>query len=362
MRDSLAINPAEQAQLDAKRALRAGFSALPQPENNFELLVPEDEEEEEASGRAVAVEDAAERDARLKRMREEEERKAWARRSQVVQQGLPRPANIDTSALLERLSIDDGESAAARLIHAEMVDLMKHDSITDPLPGTKTPGSAVSSYAMPADEDIDAAKAVIHRELASMVGFPDANPSQVHEGLVAVAKNEIPAEDDSWAATKATLAFHPRLRKLVHPEELSAAERAEGYSTMLNDYRDAMTKVAAKAAKAERKLGVLLGGYQARGRALSQRLTDAHAQAQATAVEVASFSRLRANESVAGPQRVALLKEEVERLETRERGLQMRYAELDRERKEAEGRVAALEDRVMAAAEAFNEEQLDAME
>ena len=31
-----------------KRALKAGFMNLPKPENNFELLVPEDEEEENA--------------------------------------------------------------------------------------------------------------------------------------------------------------------------------------------------------------------------------------------------------------------------------------------------------------------------
>ena len=143
---------------------------------------------------------------------------------------------------------------------------------------------------------------------------------------------------------------------------MTPEERVEGYSTQLNEYRDAMTKMAAKAAKTEKKLGVVLGGYQARGQALSKRLVDAFAEIQQTQIDLASFSRLRANEMVAGPQRVVLLKEEVEKLETRERMLQLRYAELDGERKEAEGRVSDLEDRVMAAAEAFNEEQLAAME
>lgn len=363
LRDSLAINPSDPGSqaIAAKRALRAGFSSLPKPENNFELLVPEDEDDETPGQATAMVEDAATRDARLKRQREEEERKALARRSQVVQQGLPRPANVDTAALLQQLSLQD-EDAASRLIYSEMVDLMKHDAISFPLPGTRTPGSAVSSYAPPPDDALNVARAAIHQELAAMVGFPNANPSQVHEGLVAVAKNEIPTEELSWASTRTRLAYHPSLKKLVEPESMTPEERVEGYSTQLNEYRDAMTKMAAKAAKTEKKLGVVLGGYQARGQALSKRLVDAFAEIQQTQIDLASFSRLRANEMVAGPQRVVLLKEEVEKLETRERMLQLRYAELDGERKEAEGRVSDLEDRVMAAAEAFNEEQLAAME
>ncbi|KAG5220741.1 MYB transcription factor [Salix suchowensis] len=56
MRDNLSINPADQTSFvgdtpreqklresSAKRALKAGFLNLPKPENNFELLVPDDE-------------------------------------------------------------------------------------------------------------------------------------------------------------------------------------------------------------------------------------------------------------------------------------------------------------------------------
>ena len=59
MRDGLRINaeevfsvtgdtPRERLrQSSTKRALRTGFMNLPKPENNFELLVPEDESEDE---------------------------------------------------------------------------------------------------------------------------------------------------------------------------------------------------------------------------------------------------------------------------------------------------------------------------
>src|ERR1700734_427621 len=76
MRDNLSINPSDGYSMvgdtpreqrlrndSAKRALKAGFMSLPKPENNFELLVPEDEQEDEeqANGSVLSEEDAAER-------------------------------------------------------------------------------------------------------------------------------------------------------------------------------------------------------------------------------------------------------------------------------------------------------------
>ena len=52
----------------------------------------------------------------------------------------------------------------------------------------------------------------------------------------------------------------------------------------------------------------------------------------------------------------------MEKLESRERMLQGRYAELELERREAEARVAALEEKLMADAEAANEAALAAMD
>lgn len=375
LRDNLAINPADAAAAQltsAKRALRAGFMSLPKPENNFELLVPDDDdeggegsEETAANGAVLSEEDAAERDARIKRAKEEEERKALARRSQAVQLGLPRPANVHTQSLIARFQKDnthDDDAEVARLIDAEMAELLKHDAVSYPLPGTTTPGGVQSGYVPPADEDMEEAKTIIQQELALMVGYPSANASQIREGLVALASADIPSEDVSWAAERAKLAYHPKLQRLVDPQEMSQEERVEGYSIQLGRYREAMTKVASKAAKAEKKLGVMLGGYQARGHALSKRLTDAFTEIQQTQSELTSFSRLRTNESVMGPRRVALLKEEVDKLEQRERMLQHRYAELDHEKKESEIRVAALEDKVMAMVEALNEAHLAAMD
>ena len=123
-----------------------------------------------------------------------------------------------------------------------------------------------------------------------------------------------------------------------------------------------MASEAQKAGKSEKKLNVTLGGYQARYRTITKRITDAFDELTKTKVEYESFVRLRANENATGPLRVSSLKEEVEKLETRERNLQGRYAELDGERRDLESRVAELEDKLMSEAEALNEAALAEME
>lgn len=377
IRDNLSINPSDTYSAigdtpreqrlrneSAKRALKAGFLSLPKPENNFELLVPEDEEEEAEHSNGIVEEDAAERDARLKRRQEEEQRKALARRSQAVQLGLPRPANVDLERLLEDLSISEPESTdgkAQRLIDLELAQLLQHDSIAHPVPGTSRPGGTKSSYVMPSDDDLAAAKFQVHVELASSLGFPDASEVQIREGLVALSKLEELDDTGSWAHIRQQLAFDASSRTWVAPSQLTFDERVAGYTAQLEDSRDLMAKEASKASKSEKKLGVTLGGYQARSKVIAQRITNAFDGLQNTKVDLESFSRLRTNESAAGPRRVLGLKEEVEKLERREKMLQQRYAELDSERKESEARVAALEERIMLEAEALNEAALAEM-
>lgn len=378
LRDNLSINPEDFASSvgqtprelrmrmsSTKNALKAGFMSLPKPENNFELLVPDDEELDAGTNATSLPEDAADRDAALQRRREEEEKKALARRSQSVQLGLPRPANVDLAGMLDGLNLDEEEdelSEADKLINAELVQLVQHDALTYPLPGTTKAGSSLSTYEMPDDESMDAAKASIQAELAALVGFPSATPSQLREGLLALAKTDPVSADLSWASERAKLVYSAARKAWVDPSTTDPEERAAGYANLLEDAREAMAKEAAKAGKLEKKLGKILGGYQARGTALAKRITTAFEEMQKSKIEYEAFSRLRDNESAIGPRRVEGLREEVEKLEQRERMLQMHYAELAAEKEDAESRVAALEEKVMAEAEALNEAQLAAME
>ncbi|KDQ59393.1 hypothetical protein JAAARDRAFT_56409 [Jaapia argillacea MUCL 33604] len=380
MRDSLSINPAdgytpvsetphEQRMRDvsSKRSLRASFMSLPKPENNFELLVPEEDDSADTiEDPILSEEDAAERDARLRRQKEEEQRKALARRSQVVQRGLPRPADTDVDRLLSDLSIgeeyDPTFQRAMKLVDIELVELLNHDTIAHPIPGTSRPGGALSSYEMPADDDIAAAKRDVHFELANSLGFPNASEEHVKQGVFVLMQSE-PVDDSlSWAHTRGRLAYNSVTATWVDAGTLTEEERNTGFSALIGECREQMSKEASKASKTEKKLGVTLGGYVSRSKALTKRFTDAFDELYKIKFDYESFSRLRLNESATGPRRVESLKEEVGRLEARERMLQSKYADLENERREAEIRVTALEEKVMLEAEALNEAALAEMD
>ena len=365
--DSVGDTPRDQRMrmTSAKRALKAGFMSLPKPENNFELLVPDEEEAQDEEARALVEEDAGDRDARLKRLREEEESKALARRSQAVQRGLPRPANVDVERLLRDLTLDEEPSElvdAEKVVHEELVQLLQHDAIAHPLPGTAYPGSTRSLYDMPPDDVIDAAKSAVQDELAAALGYPGANEEQLRQGIRAISGQDEVDETLSWAHIRQQLVYDAASKTWVEPSTLSEAERICGYTALLDESRQDMAKEASKASKAEKKLNITLGGYQTRSKALTKRITDAFNEMQKVKIDYECFVRLQTNENALGPVRVTALKEEVEKLERRERTLQERYAELEIERRESQARVAALEEKVMAEAEALNEAALAEME
>ena len=375
LRDNLSLNPSDAVSVvgDTPRerrlnqnamssSLKAAFANLPKPENNFELLVPEDEEGDEDENRVVTEEDAAERDARLKRQREEAERKALARRSQAVQQGLPRPARVDVERLLQELTLADKEDKelgpALQLVDMEMVRLLQHDAIAHPLPGTTLPGATRSTYEMPEDEYMDMAKNLINTELAASLGFPNASASQVSEGLLAAAKAEELDETLLWDKEMESLAYDAKSASWVDPASLSLEERIAGYDALLKEDRETMAKEANRASKAEKKLGIQLGGYETRFKALTKRVTDAFDEMQKGHIDLQSFIQLHVNEQAAGPRRVEALRSEVAVLERREQNLQERYKELVHDKQESEARIAAVEERIMAEAEALNEAAL----
>lgn len=348
---------------DARRALQAGFASLPKPENNFELAEDEEEEEEEGDEVPLSAEDAADRDARLKAAREREEKLELERRSTVVKKGLPRPANVDTRQLLRELdeATADAEAelaAALKLVNLEMAALMKHDSVEHPLPGTTNPGNLASTYDMPEDEFVAAAKAAIHSELAGALGLPGASDAQVRALIATQAEDDESAFSSSWSATQAYLVYSPT-SGWVEPSTLSSEELSSAYTSMISASRERMIADATRAAKAEKKLGKQLGGYMALNAKAKANIATVLDEIQQAQRNLETFSMLRTLEEAAAPARIEAKREEVATLERRERDLQARYAELnDRRRAHLEAIEGLEEDKVVLEAQAA----LDAQE
>ena len=157
------------------------------------------------------VEDAAERDARMRRLKEEEEKMHLAKRSLVVQRLLPRPATVNADAFLQRLESVDREDDpvyhdVGRLIHTEMGRLASHDSIAYPLPGTSQIGGSQAEHEF----------------------FPDDD--------CALSQNGVPGEV-SWTSLQRGLLYDISSHLWVVPGSLSLQAHVAGYDSLLADRR-----------------------------------------------------------------------------------------------------------------------------
>lgn len=209
---------------------------------------------------------------------------------------------------------------------------------------------------------MEAAKAAINAELALSLGFPDARPDQIKDGLSAATESERMDDSLLWSSMRDRLVYDAKSSRFVEPESLSSEAIMEGFDFLLKDDREAMAKEASKTSKSEKKLTVQLGGYEVRSKALSKRVVDAFDEIQKVTVDLACFAKLNIDDRVVGPRRLESIKGEVTTLERRERELQERYQELVNDKQETEARIAAMEEKVMMEAEALNEEALAAME
>lgn len=382
LRDNLGLNVDEQAigidtDRDMKRAARAAkmrlqsaLQGLPAPKNDFDIVLDEDAEQGEPPSEPTATEDAAEREERLAKIAAAEREKELARRSQVVQRNLPRPANVDVEALLAAMMPLSNEKdpliRAQHAIQQEMVHLVKHDSIVYPLAGSKTAGGAHSSLATFPDDKLAAAKKLIHQDLAATVGFPGASETVLRNMIASLfdsdteeGRNRVEEFQAALDNIHISLSWDARTQTWLDRKDMSPADLTAGHVARLDALRDEMGRQAVQATKEEKRLGKLLGGYQARSKALRDATLQAFRSFEERAIEHLAFLRLQQQEGIAMEERQQTLLKEVGTLERQERLAQSVYRERDTKRQELQAQVEALEDEVaMREAEKLNEAAL----
>jgi len=317
--------------VDVKQQLRQGFMALPKPKNDYELVLPEEEQEriaELVDEAGSLIEDAADRQAKMQALKAAEEQKALARRSQAIQRSLPRPVDLDEQRL--RKSLDHGstsklEDDLERQIMDEMIQLLLHDAVVYPVAGGKVPGGGRSNLPPIEDEAIAAAKEMVHSEMANSCGFPGANAEQIKRVAV-LAEEEL--FQRTWEDCSSKYAFDTRTLSWVESSTLDEHMKIAGLKHMIDEGRTNMIKEANACNKAEKKLNKLVGGYQARSKGLSEKLLGRVAELNRYQIELASFERLEINEQGAATRRLEKLEEEVRTLTRRGREGQDTYKEL----------------------------------
>ncbi|KDR18926.1 cell division cycle 5-like protein [Zootermopsis nevadensis] len=345
IRDKLSINPEEgldvgdtpQAmhnyQRQLKEQLRSGLNSLPAPRNDYEIVVPDSEDETMAPVEAANnTEDQADVDARylaeLKAKRELEMRS----RSQPVQRDLPRPVEVNM-AVLRPPHTDPPLTElqkAEELIKKEMVTMLHYDAVYSPpiIPAdTKKRGQVTSQaqhlayleqhpYESYSQEQLSQAHAVLRQEMEVV------KQGMGHGDLSLDSYTQV------WEECLAQVLFLPSQNRYTRANLASKKDRLESQEKRLEQNRGHMTREAKRAAKMEKKLKILTGGYQSRAQALMKQLHDLYEQIEQAQLELSTFNFLQRQEMAAIPRRLESLTEDVTRQTEREKTLQAKFAEL----------------------------------
>lgn len=355
VRDKLNINPedslideyesvhaAKQQQEEQKAQLKASLASLPAPSNDFEIVVPEGvPDEEERMKENDFVEDASDVDARIqakKALEEEKERQLW---SQAVQREMPRPSDVNTT-VLRPANIEPPLTAlqkAEELIKKEMITMLRHDIVNHPsrnqielLKQKKTRNAcqaviaanqaalARDKYEKFAEEEMNNAKKLLQKEMEFV--------------KQRIGHGDLPLESYSkvWEECYAQVMFLPSQKRYTRAALASKKDRLESLEKRLELNRSQMAQDAKKASRIEKKMKVLLGGYQSRAVGLIKQLSDVHDQVEQAYVEKRTFEELRNQEIKSIPKRLHALEDDVQRQTERENELQRRFGELVVER------------------------------
>lgn len=352
LRDKLSINPedrlstgdtpqvANQLQKQQKASVRSALSSLPTPRNDYEIVVPDqDDEPLESSSSDMQVEDQADADARLQQEQEEIRLAALKLRSQAIQRGAVRPGEVNGSVVRgpagQAGQAGQGGALSAlqqaeELLKHEMLTMLHYDALRDPPPGIDKKRAVQlqashlayleqNPYEEFSAEELEAAKAEMKKEM------------EVVKAGMGHGELSMDAYTQVWEECLAQVLFLPGQNRYTRANLASKKDRLESAEKRLEQNRSHMAKEAKKCSKMEKKLRVLTGGYQSRAASLIKQFQELQDQIEQANLELSTFKFLAEQEKAAIPRRIESLTEDVNRQTDREKQLQKRYSELQTE-------------------------------
>ncbi|XP_075513464.1 cell division cycle 5-like protein [Primulina tabacum] len=345
MRDELHINEeldihdsGKLRQSDLRKELVSGLKNLPQPKNEYQIVVqsfPEEDEEPEEK----IEEDMSDRIATEKAVEEARQQALLKKRSKVLQRELPRPppssldlirgslirADEDKSSVVPPTLIEQADE----LIRRELLLLLEHDEVKYPseekTAKEKKKGSkrAANGKSVPApsiedfeENELTEADTLIKEEaqfIRMAMGHEKeslAEYIEVHETCL----NDImyfPTRDGYGLSTVA-----------------NNMERLTAFQNEFENTRKRMDDDTKKAQRHEQKIKVLTNGYQMRAGKLGTQIEATFKQMDTAGTELECFLALQKQEQLAATRRISNLWEEVQKQKDLERILQKRYGDL----------------------------------
>lgn len=329
MHDSAKLELRRQAEL--KRNLRMGLSGLPEPKNEYEVVVrpaPEDTEEPEEK----IEEDMSDRLAREKAAEEARQQALLRKRSKVLQRELPRPpaasvelirhslmrAGEDKSSFVPPTDIEQADE----MVRRELLSLLEHDNAKYPL-NEKEQKKAVkrSANGVPVIEDFE------EDELKEASSFIEEAAQYLCEAM----GHQEETLDDFVEAHKTCLndlMYFPTRNAYGLSSVAGTVERLVAMQNEFENVKRKMDDDNKKAQRLEKKIDVLTHGYKMRADKLKTQIELTFKQMNTAGTELDCFLALQRQEKLAASFRIKGLWEEVQKQKEVERTLQKRYGDL----------------------------------
>ena len=195
-----------------REEMRSQFAALPAPQNEYGVSVPEKAEAETAAPEAAEDVEAIER-----QIREEEEameKEELARRSEVLKRGLPRGNVLGARFVV-------GSAGVEKELKEEVNRIVAYEDFKYPSAESTRKYTEEVTLAPLAREDRLAAEVLVMEEEGDLKA---AQPSQLEN----TEENSEEAFWRLWLAGEADLVYDPAAKEVVHASELTEVRESVG--------------------------------------------------------------------------------------------------------------------------------------
>ena len=195
-----------------REEMRSQFAALPAPQNEYGVSVPEEEETE-----AAAPEEAEDVEAIERQIREEEEameKEELARRSEVLKRGLPRGNVLGARFVV-------GSAGVEKELKEEVNRIVAYEDFKYPSAESTRKYTEEVTLAPLAREDRLAAEVLVMEEEGDLKA---AQPAQQENS----EENSEEAFWRLWLAGEADLVYDPAAKEVVHASELTEVRERVG--------------------------------------------------------------------------------------------------------------------------------------
>ncbi|KAB2049593.1 hypothetical protein ES319_A13G187300v1 [Gossypium barbadense] len=323
----------QRRQADLRRNLRSGLGTLPQPKNEYQIVIqppPEDNEEPEEK----IEEDMSDWIARERAEEEARQQALLKKRSKVLQRELPRPPSASLELIRDSLMRTDGDKSsfvpptsieqADEMIRKELLSLLEHDNAKYPLDENKAKKKGAKRPAngsIPSIEDFEEEEM---KEADSLI-------KEEAEILRVAMGHENESLDDFVEAHNTCLndlMYFPTRNAYGLSSVAGNMEKLAALQTEFENVKKKMDNDKSKAESMEKKYNVLTQGYERRAATLWRHIESTVKQIDTAGTELECFQALQKQEHLAASHRINGLWEEVQKQKELEQTLQRRYRNL----------------------------------